>query len=80
MITKISVVDKLKKYLNQIITKEELIYWCESLMQEESFESNEVQEVVARLGLMDAKNFEVSYEELIEILHQLGYHLRVEIV
>ena len=72
--------EKLSSYLNHDITKEELISWSEHQMQETTFESDDVQSIVARLGVMDAKNFEVSYEELSEMLARLGYKLKVEVV
>ena len=72
--------EQLANYLNHKISKEELIDWCERLMQEATFESNVVQEIVARIGLMDAKNFEVSYEDLSDMLKRLGYQLKVEVV
>jgi len=49
-------------------------------MQEAEFESEDIQEIVARLGLMDATNFDVSYEELSDMLARLGYKLKVEVV
>ncbi len=74
-----AVAEYLAKYLNHKITKEELIDRCERLMQEEMFENKAVQEVVARIGLMDAKNFEVSYEDLSDMLNRLGYRIKVEV-
>lgn len=73
------VAEHLTKYLNHKITKEELIELCERLMQEQTFENKVVQEVVARIGLMDAKNFEVSYEDLSDMLNRLGYRIKVEV-
>ncbi len=80
MITKKTLADQLQKYLNQKLTKEDLIQWCENVMQEEEFEADTVQEIVARIGLMDAKNFEVSYEDLSGMLNSIGYHVKVEVV
>lgn len=74
------VADKLLSYLNHDISKETLIDWCERLVNDEIFENEIAQEVVARIGLMDAKNFEVSYEDLTEMLGRLGYRLKVEVV
>ena len=74
------VADQLSRYLNHRVSKEELINWCECQMQEESFENGSVKEIVARIGLMDAKNFEVSYEDLSAMMSQLGYRLKVEVL
>lgn len=78
-VTRKVVAEQLGRYLNHTVLKEELIDWCERMMQEENFEDRVVQEIVARIGLMDAKNFEVSYEELSDMLHRLGYTLKVEV-
>ena len=77
-VTRKTIADQLVRYLNHTVSKEELIEWCERLMQEETFEPGSVQEIVARIGLMDAKNFEVSYEDLTAMLSRLGYQLKVE--
>ncbi|MBI5216602.1 MAG: hypothetical protein HY960_12695 [Ignavibacteriae bacterium] len=80
MITNSIVANKLQQYFNQIVSREELISWCENMVQEETFDRNQTQEIVARIGLMDAQNFEVSFEELMELLHALGYKMKVELV
>jgi len=74
------VADHLARYLNRKLRKEELIDWCEQVMREDSFENGSVKEIVARIGLMDAKNFEVTYEDLSAMLERLGYQLKVEVV
>ena len=79
-VTKQMIVDQLTHYLNHHISKEQLISWCEGAMQEGTFANNVVQEITARIGLMDAKNFEVSYEDLSLMLEQLGHKLKVEVV
>jgi len=78
-ISKNTVVERLAGYLNRKISKEELIQWCEQVMQEDTFDDPVVQEIVGRIGLMDAKNFDVSYEDLTDMLSRLGYHLKVEV-
>ena len=79
-ITKQQVVGQLANYLNHSISKEQLIEWCEGAMREASFENKVVQEITARIGLMDARNFAVSYEDLSLMLEQLGHTLKVEVV
>jgi len=79
-ITKRNVAQKIENYLNHKISKEELIDWCEHSMQEDTFEDHVAKEITARLGLMDAKNFDVSYEDLSAMLDKLGYHVKVEIL
>ena len=72
-VTKSLLSKQLSNYLNHQISKEDLISWCEQQMQESTFESDNIQEIVARLGLMDAANFNVSYKELYDMLTRLGY-------
>ena len=79
-VTKNILAKQLSGYLNHEISKERLIVWCEDQMQEATFESDGVQEIVARLGLLDAVNFDVSFEELSEMLARLGYKVKVEVV
>ncbi len=79
-VTKNLLAKQLSSYLNHELSKEKLIAWCEQHMQEAEFESEDIQEIVARLGLMDATNFDVSYEELSDMLARLGYKLKVEVV
>jgi cobyrinic acid a,c-diamide synthase len=74
------VADKLAKYLNHKLGKETLVAWCEDAMQEETFEDARVQKAVARIGVADVRNFEISFEELSYMLEQLGYHVKVEVV
>lgn len=80
MIKKNTVAEKLSAYLNHKLGKEKLVSWCEDAMQEGTFEDTKVQEIVARFGVSDAKNFEVTFEELSAMLEQLGYHVKVEVV
>lgn len=80
IITKQLVAEQLSGYLNHETSKEQIVVWCEHQMQEATFESDAIQQVVARLGIMDADNFDVSYEELSDMLGRLGYKLKVDVV
>jgi len=80
IVSKTVLSEQLVKYLNHKISKDELINWCEEMMQEGSFDEVLVKESVARIGLSDAQNFDLSYEELYEMLQKLGYRLKVELV
>jgi hypothetical protein len=73
------VAQRIGQYLNREISKEKLIAWCESAMQDETFEDQVTKEIVARLGLMDSRNFDVSYEDLSSLLSGLGYQMKVEV-
>lgn len=80
MVTREMLAEQLALYLNRQLTRERLIGWCEEQMQEATFENSSVKEIIARIGLMDAKNFEVTYEDLSSMLSQLGYKVKVEVV
>ena len=80
IISKKIVASKIASYLNHQLSKDTLIDWCEQLMEKEVFEDQVVKEIVARIGLMDGKNFEISYEDLSEMVEKLGYRVKVEIV
>ena len=79
-VTKKILSEQLVKYLNHQLTKEQLIAWCEGLMQEGAFDNELVKEATARIGIMDARNFELSYEELYDTLQKLGYRVKVELL
>jgi len=79
MTTKEILASKLEQYLNHELSKSTLILWCEESMQNHNFENETVQSIVARIGLMDTENFELSYEDLTNMLNQLGYKIRVEV-
>ncbi len=79
MITKEILASKLEQYLNHELSKSTLILWYEESMQNHNFENETVQSIVARIGLMDTENFELSYEDLTNMLNQLGYKIRVEV-
>ncbi|MCL5028893.1 MAG: hypothetical protein M1480_07720 [Bacteroidetes bacterium] len=79
-ISKKILANKLSDYLNNKIKKDELVDWCEHAMMEDIFESENVQQIVASIGLMDTNNFEVTYEDLTSMLNQLGFKLKVEVL
>lgn len=80
IISKKKLAQNIADYLNHNISNDKLIDWCEHAMQEDTFDDQVTKEIVARIGLMDAKNFEVSYEDLSAMLDRLGYQLKVEII
>lgn len=79
-ITNKTLSNQVVQYLNHQITKKQLIAWCEEMMREGTFDNDKVKEATARIGLLDAQNFELNYEEPYEMLQNLGYRLKVELV
>src|SRR5256885_9281156 len=82
-ITKQTVADKIAAYLHHEMTLAQLVDWSErALMDGELVEGDAktISSVVARLGVADVRAFGLSWEHCEELLHQLGFSPRVEIV
>ena len=82
-ITRQTVADKLAAYLRHDISRADLVAWAESAMMEGEFErqhSAVIRDVVARLGVADVRTFGLTWEDCEQLLSQLGYAARVNIV
>jgi hypothetical protein len=82
-ITKQTVANKIAAYLRHDISLAELVSWAEDAMMEGEFaegDMNAVSGVVSRLGVADVRAFGLAWEDCEELLRQLGYSARVEIV
>ena len=82
-ITREAVAHKLASYLHHEIPLDELVAWANVAMMEGDFEEayyDAIRDAVARLGLADVQAFELTWEDCANILKQLGYDARVEIV
>jgi hypothetical protein len=72
-------VAQISAYLEGRISLAELVDWAEELVMT-GFEANPVEaEIIYRLGVADAENFELSWEDLAAMLKQLGYKVRLEL-
>lgn len=83
LITKKSVADKLAEYFRLEISLPQLVDWAEGAMMESEFAESEavvLRNVVARLGVADVRTFGLSWEECQQLLSELGYNARVEVV
>ena len=81
--TREAVAHKLAAYLHHEISLDELVAWANVAMMEGDFEEayyDAIRDAVARLGLADVQAFELTWEDCANILKQLGYDARVEIV
>lgn len=77
------VADKLADYLHHRLSLADLVDWAESVMLDGDLDERDlpvVRQVVARIGLADVRAFGLTWEDCEEILHQLGYAARVEVV
>jgi len=76
---RMQLVAQISAYLEGRISLAELVDWAEELVMI-GFEANPVEtEIIYRLGVADAENFELSWEELAEMLKKLGYKVRLEL-
>ena len=83
MITKKIVAGKIAAYLRHDISLAELVSWAEDAVMDGEFaedDTNSIAEVVARLGVADVRAFGLAWEDCEQLLRQLGYSARVDIV
>ncbi len=83
MVTKQTVAGKIAAYLRHDISLAELVSWAEDAMMNGDFAEDEmttIAAVVARLGVADVRAFGLAWEDCEQLLRQLGYAARVDIV
>jgi len=81
--TKQTVADKVGAYLRHDISLTELVSWAEMVMMDGEFaeqDASVLSDVVARLGVADVRAFGLAWEDCEQLLRQLGYTARVDIV
>jgi len=74
---------KLAAYLHHEITLAELVDWAERTMMDAEFPEAELpvaRDVVGRLGLADVRSFRLAWEDCEEMLQELGFSVRLDIV
>ena len=82
MITRAVVVDKLHSYLRGETELDEIVDWAEDAIAEADFDAvdgDALRDAVARLGLADVRSFGLTWENVRQILSQLGYRTRIEL-
>jgi cobyrinic acid a,c-diamide synthase len=83
MITRADVADRIAAYLQHRITLAQLVDWAENALMDGEFEENDaaaIAAVVARLGVADVRAFGLAWDDCEDLLRQLGFSARVEIV
>jgi hypothetical protein len=83
LITKEIVAGKLAAYLHHDISLAQLVDWAENAMMDGEFAERELsalQAVVSRLGVADVRAFGLTWEDCEQLLKQLGFTARVDIV
>jgi hypothetical protein len=82
-ITKQTVADKIAAYLHHEITLAQLVDWSECALMEGELAKDDARalsSVIARLGVADVRAFGLAWEDCEELLRELGFAPRVEIV
>lgn len=83
IITKQTVADRIAAYLHHEITLPQLVDWAENALMEGEFAEPDIaaiSAVVSRLGVADVRTFGLTWDDCDELLRQLGFSARVEIV
>jgi len=83
LITKTIVADKIAAYLHHDITLAQLVDWAERAMMEDEFDDNglpAIRSAVSRLGVADVRAFGLTWDDCEELLRELGFAARVNIV
>ena len=83
MITKQTVADKIAAYLHHEITVVQLADWSEQVMMDGELAERDAKmlsAVIARLGVADVRAIGLAWEDCEELLDQLGFSPRVEVV
>ena len=80
MVTRQTVADRLKAYVQGDHSLAELVAWAEEVMAEGDIDLADlelIRAIVSRLGLGDVEAFGLTWEELRAMLTQLGYRPQV---
>jgi len=80
MITRQIVADKIADYVHGKVTQAELVDWAERAMMDADFDEADTDlltDFVGRLGLADATEFGLRWQDCEEFLRRLGYRTKV---
>jgi hypothetical protein len=83
MITRPIVANKIAGYLHGEASLAQLVDWAESAIRDGEFDERDtdvLRSVVARLGVADVRAFGLEWNDCEQMLRQLGYAARVDIV
>jgi hypothetical protein len=83
IVTKQTVAEKLGAYLRHQVSLAELVDWAENAVMDGDFAESDLptlRTVVSRLGVSDVKAFGLTWEDCEQLLQQLGFSARVDIV
>jgi hypothetical protein len=83
MISRQTVANKIAAYLHGEISLAQLVDWAESAIRDDQFNERDIdvlRSVVGRLGVADVRVFGLEWNDCEQMLKQLGYSARVDIV
>ena len=83
LITRQTVAERIAAYLQHRITLAQLVDWAENAVMEGEFAETDIgtlREVISRLGVADVRAFGLTWEDCEQLLQELGYSARVDIV
>jgi len=82
-ITRKTVAEKLAAHLQHELSLDSLVAWAESALMDGEFDPahlSTIRDVVARIGVADVRAFGLTWDDCEQLLAQLGYSARVNIV
>ena len=82
-ITKQTVADRIAAYLHHEIPLAQLVDWAEQTMMDGELaeaDAKTLAAVIGRLGVADVRTFGLAWEDCEDLLRQLGFSPRVEVV
>ena len=83
LVTKRISAEKIAAYLRREIVLADLVDWAERVLMEQDFDAQDaaiLSRVVARLGVSDVRAFGLTWEDCQQLLGELGFAARVEVV
>jgi hypothetical protein len=78
MITRREVADRIEKYLRNQVSLDALVEWAENAIIEGE-RVPVLRDVIARLGLIDVREFGLTVEDCRSLLESIGYHMEVQL-
>ena len=69
--------------INRAISLAELVDWAEEMVREADFEEGHfelIEDILARIGLADVREFGLTWDDCYDYLHKLGYDIKVELL
>lgn len=81
MITKQFIAQQLLKYLNHQMSLADLVDWAENAVLHGDVEPTDprmLMQILGRIGAADVKEFGLLWEDCDNMMHQLGYDIKVD--